>query len=600
MYPASATFQSKIKEVDRTFEAVIEIDHTEGTLVLHDEDLGLGSIQMIDTTISNDNFGIGSAVAADLSLVLINKDDRWSTLKFNGAEVRPYIGLLLDDNSVEYVPLGVFNVDEVGRPSTTIKLKAVDNMVKFDKPYSKSSLAYPATLYQIYQDACSVCDVLPGTASFLNDNYVVQLKPEGDISFRDIIGYVAQLAGSYARVDRTGKLEFSWYDTSCTYTLNPENRFNFVPDDNEVSITGVMANIDGTTYLAGLEDYVIDISENPLFQGEYENILSSIYSKITQVKFYPYTSDWQGNPAVQSGDVVTQIDVKGKVYKTIITKSIYKYRGKSSISAQGASEASTGYQGSISKKMANLLNRIREDKTKVESDLTDLENRILQATQMIAGALGGYAFKIDGAYYIADNPDINLAQKVWKWGIGGFGYSSSGVFGPYTTSITADGSIVAMLISANLITADMIKTGILTSLDGKISVNLNDGKLETVTTGGSCVIKGNDITINYKDSASGKIVSSMNLTGDAISGDQKATMLISFKSPQGVVNSFIKQIFDYDANGVPTEVEPLTLGGPHGVAIDNTLFILDRIVFGDMMIQKKTEAGNEGIDFIFL
>lgn len=600
MYPASTTFQSKIKEVDRTFEAVIEIDHAEGTLVLHDEDLGLGSIQMIDTTISNDNFGIGSAVAADLSLVLINKDDRWSTLKFNGAEVRPYIGLLLDDNSVEYVPLGVFNVDEVGRPSTTIKLKAVDNMVKFDKPYSKSSLAYPATLYQIYQDACSVCDVLPGTASFLNDNYVVQLKPEGDISFRDVIGYVAQLAGSYARVDRTGKLEFSWYDTSSTYTLNPENRFNFVPDDNEVSINGVMANIDGTTYLAGLEDYVIDISENPLFQGEYENILSSIYSKITQVKFYPYTSDWQGNPAVQSGDVVTQIDVKGKVYKTIITKSIYKYRGKSSISAQGASEASKGYQGSISKKMANLLNRIREDKTKVESDLTDLENRILQATQMIAGTLGGYAFKIDGAYYIADNPDINLAQKVWKWGIGGFGYSNTGVDGPYSTSITADGSIVAMLISANIITADMIKTGILSSLDGKISINLNDGRLETVTAGGNCIIKGNDITINYKDPTSGKIVSSMNLTGDAVAGDQKATMLISFKSPQGVVNSFIKQVFDYDSNGVPTAVEPLTIGGPQGVAIDNTLYIFDKIVFGDLIIQKKTEAGNEGIDFIFL
>lgn len=600
MYPASVAFQNKIKELDRIFEAVVEIDYADGTLVLYDEDLGLGSIQMTDTTISNDNFGIGSAVAADLGLTLINKDDRWSTLKFNGAEVRPYIGLLLDDNNVEYVPLGVFNVDEVGRPSSTIKLKAVDNMVKFDKPYSKSMLAYPATLYQIYQDACSVCGVLPATASFLNDNYIVQLRPEGDITFRDVIGYIAQLSGSYARIDRTGKLEFSWYDTSSTYTLNPENRFSFIPDDNEVSITGVMANINGTTYLAGLEDYVIDISENPLLQGEYENTLSSIYSKISQVKFYPYTSDWQGNPAVQSGDVVTQIDIKGKEYKTIITKSIYKYRGKSSISAQGAPEVSNGYQGSISKKMANLLNRIREDRQQIDIDLSDLEKQILQATQMIAGSLGGYAFKVDGVYYVADNEDLNLAKKVWRWGIGGFGYSSNGVAGPYTTSITADGSIVAMLISANLITADMIKTGILTSLDGKITLNLNDGRLETVTTGGNCIIKGNDITINYKDPTSGKIVSSMNLTGDAISGDQKATMLISFKSPQGVVNSFIKQVFDYDTNGVPTTVEPLTLGGSHGVAIDNTLYIFDKIVFGDLMIQKKTESGNEGIDFIFL
>ena len=76
--------------------------------------------------------------------------------------------------------------------------------------------------------------------------------------------------------------------------------------------------------------------------------------------------------------------------------------------------------------------------------------------------------------YIADNEDLK-SPKVWKWGIGGFGYSENGVDGPYTTAITADGSIVAMLVAANIITADMVQTGILQSEDGSTWINLDNG-----------------------------------------------------------------------------------------------------------------------------
>jgi len=89
--------------------------------------------------------------------------------------------------------------------------------------------------------------------------------------------------------------------------------------------------------------------------------------------------------------------------------------------------------------------------------------------------LGGYAFYEADAFYVADHPDLNQAIRVWKWGIGGFGYSENGVAGPYTTAITANGSIVAMLVAANIITADMVQTGILQSEDGSLSLNLNNG-----------------------------------------------------------------------------------------------------------------------------
>lgn len=54
-----------------------------------------------------------------------------------------------------------------------------------------------------------------------------------------------------------------------------------------------------------------------------------------------------------------------------------------------------------------------------------------------------------GEMYLMDNPDINEAVKVWKFGLGGIGYSKTGINGTYETAITSNGEIVA----------DFIKTG---------------------------------------------------------------------------------------------------------------------------------------------
>lgn len=76
-----------------------------------------------------------------------------------------------------------------------------------------------------------------------------------------------------------------------------------------------------------------------------------------------------------------------------------------------------------------------------------------------------------------DNPDINQAQKVWRWNNGGFGFSSTGYNGPYTTAITQDGSIVADFITTGTLTASLIKAGILADEAGKFSLNLDTGEL---------------------------------------------------------------------------------------------------------------------------
>jgi hypothetical protein len=469
VYPVTELFQQKIQETTRTFKASIQVQHSAGVLTLTDEDIILGTMSIVEGSQTTSDFSVGAAVSTTFEVEILSK---YSDIEFEGATVIPQISLLVDDDVWESVPLGRFMVDEVFKGRAKIKIKALDYMIELDKPYALSTLSYPATLYQIYMNICSVADVQPGTSSFINQEYLVNERPQGDYTLRDILSFVAAASGSFARFNRLGALELCWY-TSSGIVLTGANRFDFQAREDVVGISGVSyTTVDDVTYITGTDEYVVDLTDNPLVQGDLDTLLPNIYDGVKDTKFTPFESRWQGNPAVQPGDKITQIDRDGNEFDTIVTHSTYKYRGASTLAARGLPVKAKRYTGSTNKKIAEIKRRIEKE---VGDKLTSLEQAQLNVTELIANMLGGYVIKTDEALYIADNPDISLAQKVWKWGLGGFGYSENGVEGPYTTGVSADGTIVAMLVAANIITADMVKTGVLSSEDDSTWINLNDG-----------------------------------------------------------------------------------------------------------------------------
>ena len=498
MYPVSDLYKEKINEDGREFTCNITIEHSQGTLELTDDDLSMGSLTYTEATQSGDEYTIGSTVASDISFTIFNKPE-YDDIQFMGATVFVSIGLLVQegiehflqpsqpsrmrgfDDKWEYVPLGRFNIDVVNINSNTIQIKAIDNMINFDKPYSLSNLSYPATLQQIYVNVCNVADVPVGTLEFPNKNYIVTNRPSGDLTLRDILGYVAELSGTFAKCTRTGSVELRWYEPT-DLELRPEDRYDFTPSDDVIQITGILATVKGeeeeddVTYISGSEGYTIDLTENELLQGDYETVLPNIYNNVKDTIFTPYISNSKGNPAIQAGDIIKQIDKNGKEYTTIITKAVYKYRGKSTLEGKGLSQISKGYKGSTNRRLAEIKHKIDVE---IGDKLTTLEEQQLQAIEMMANMLGGHIIKNEesGIIYIADNPDILSATKIWKWGIDGFGYSSDGGI-TWETAITADGSIVAMLVSAGIVTADMVQTGILQSEDGELWINLNNGHFQ--------------------------------------------------------------------------------------------------------------------------
>lgn len=111
-----------------------------------------------------------------------------------------------------------------------------------------------------------------------------------------------------------------------------------------------------------------------------------------------------------------------------------------------------------------------------------IEAAISNATNLITGGLGGHVYikpNADGQpeeILIMDDPDINQAVKIWRWNLGGLGYSNTGYNGTFGTAITMDGSIVANYIATGTMEANRVRTGLLTDEVGRNYWNLTTGE----------------------------------------------------------------------------------------------------------------------------
>lgn len=118
---------------------------------------------------------------------------------------------------------------------------------------------------------------------------------------------------------------------------------------------------------------------------------------------------------------------------------------------------------------ANIADTIYSNAQAVEQTAIDLRTEtgkaIANATQLITGTKGGnfvFQFNSDGkpmGFSIMDTDDVLTATNVWRFNLGGLGYSSKGYNGPFGTAITQDGKIVADFIQAGALSSDNVTVG---------------------------------------------------------------------------------------------------------------------------------------------
>lgn len=116
------------------------------------------------------------------------------------------------------------------------------------------------------------------------------------------------------------------------------------------------------------------------------------------------------------------------------------------------------------------------------------QSKIDNATNWLTSA-DGYviAVKDDNGTWkeilFLDTPSVETAKNVLRINTNGIGFSTNGVNGPYRNAWTIDGSLVADFITTGVLTANLIKAGVLQSLNGASSINMETGEANLTGNG---------------------------------------------------------------------------------------------------------------------
>jgi phage-related protein len=144
----------------------------------------------------------------------------------------------------------------------------------------------------------------------------------------------------------------------------------------------------------------------------------------------------------------------------------------------------------------------------VSTVVSNLENAIDRATQLISGGLGGYVVINTNAagepneILIMDAPSIEEAVNVIRMNMNGIAFSSTGYSGDYTTSWTIDNHFNASVIDFGELNGNLIKAAsVLTSALEVSAYDAVTGSIENITYDGS------GMHIARKDPTTGTIVS---------------------------------------------------------------------------------------------
>lgn len=368
--------------------ALIEVTAGSKTFTITDADIIQGGLKIDRYCVTNSKIEVGSAVASELSLKLRNYDGKFNDVSFEGAVLNVKIGIhaantselgkfilgksvlgfakglgnfilgtgRLGDYSVDtevyWVPCGLFIVDTPPRKLSTISISALDYMVLFDREVNASALSFPIHVDALIQKICSICNVTLATDVSVLPNHYFSIGGLPDtnqkLTYRQLLQWCAQLTGTCAFMDGSGRLVLKWYEQTGV-TITASERYSSDMLENDITITGFTCDDGkGNTYLSGTADYTLDLSDCGFLTNAYDGVLKELQAARGGFAYRPYSATIKSAPYLFPLDMIRYKDKDGVVHDTIVTNVTLALNCNTAISGAGETVTSFSYAQSTS------------------------------------------------------------------------------------------------------------------------------------------------------------------------------------------------------------------------------------------------------------
>lgn len=275
--------------------------------------------------------------------------------------------------------IGEFFLTEIklDRNNKTTTLKAIDKMAFLNDKYT-STLLYPTLGRNIVQEIANSCNLR------VNNNLNITSLPSFSkkiekVTYREMLGYLAQTVGAFVIFNNNGELEFRKLNrtqkqiSKGSYLLK-----GLEVDEVEYRINGISISLNNQekTILAVGSPLGTQVKlTNPLMT---QGWLNSIFSEYSKLRFNPFKLNWRGDPFVEVGDWVS-IEIANGSYRAFpILELKLSYSGglKSTIGAnvKGTTTSTTEYKGTVERQIEFINARLGASGNYVYADTVEPTN----------------------------------------------------------------------------------------------------------------------------------------------------------------------------------------------------------------------------------
>lgn len=397
-YQTSDLYLEAIQSQARTTKVTGTLKLVNGTVIeITNDMIASGSLYITNQCVNGDAFEYGSVFAAEAGLTLKTEIDRYSIY---GAELSLTFSILLSDGTYEGVPLGIFYVNEPTRVGKDISMKAYDGMVSLEVDTEESLTGTPYELLNVLSIRCgiSLAQTQDEINSLVNGTRLLSVNQATVTTYRDMLSYICQVTCTFGAFDREGKLRLYEMGGESVRTISPKVRASSKFSDFETYFTSISASflVAGSynKYLLSAESdtgLLYDFGEVPIVQGLDEvnqEMLQSIFDKLQTIKYIPSEITFNGDPAIDLGDILTCIDRDGSSFNMLVTFYKWTYRGSEII------------------KSAGLNPKLKSIKEKKDAALAEIRSELKTKTIAVYSYANSKKLTIKGGTEIKDYTEV--------------------------------------------------------------------------------------------------------------------------------------------------------------------------------------------------